>query len=132
MFLQVLEGVLVAIGSILALYSALLDLLTISWFQTHVVYLHAIKMTRIEDLDVPEIFGFLHNQVTPFGIKSASGGILYAWHILPVELYRQHEQKLLHNHLASRQTSPLSWPSNCSATTPRRYLLFTSMELVVP
>ncbi|CAD0110298.1 unnamed protein product [Aureobasidium uvarum] len=52
-------------------------------------------MTWGKDLDVPEVFGFLHNQVTPFGIKSASGGTLYAWHILPVELYRQHEQKLL-------------------------------------
>jgi abhydrolase domain-containing protein 12 len=94
MFLQVLEYVLIAIGSILALYILFLGLLTISWFQTHVVYLHAIRMTRLEDLDTPEIFGFLHNQVTPFSIRS-DGAKLYAWHILPVELYRQHEQKLL-------------------------------------
>ncbi|KAH0284892.1 alpha/beta-hydrolase, partial [Aureobasidium sp. EXF-3399] len=52
-------------------------------------------MTWGKDLNVPEIFGFLHNQVTPFNIKSASGGDLYAWHVLPLELYRQHEQKLL-------------------------------------
>ncbi|KAI4753528.1 alpha/beta-hydrolase [Aureobasidium sp. EXF-3400] len=51
-------------------------------------------MTRLEDLDIPETFGFLHNQVTPFNIKS-DRWTLYAWHILPVELYRQHEQKLL-------------------------------------
>jgi abhydrolase domain-containing protein 12 len=94
MFVRVLESILIGIGSILALYLALLGLLTISWFQTHVVYLHAIKMTRIKDLDVPEIFGFLHNQVTPFSIPSDNGS-LYAWHILPVESYRQHEQKLL-------------------------------------
>lgn len=95
MFLQVLKYGSIAIGAISALYCLLLVLLTTSWFQAHVVYLHAIEMTWGKDLNVPEIFGFLHNQVTPFSIKSASGGDLYAWHILPVELYRQHEEKLL-------------------------------------
>ncbi|KAI5272055.1 alpha/beta-hydrolase [Aureobasidium subglaciale] len=59
-------------------------------------------MTWGKDLDIPDIFGFLHNQVTPFRIKSASGEALYAWHILPIETYRKHEQKLL------AQTSDLS------------------------
>jgi abhydrolase domain-containing protein 12 len=46
-------------------------------------------------LDVPEVFGFLHNQVTPFSIPSSDGEPLYAWHILPTELYRKHENDLL-------------------------------------
>jgi abhydrolase domain-containing protein 12 len=87
MFPRVLEYILIAIGSVITLYTAFLGLLTITWFQTHVVYLHAIRMTRLQDLDTPEIFGFLHNQVTPFSIESDSG-TLYAWHILPIELYR--------------------------------------------
>jgi len=95
MILQSLEYILIAIGSILGLYSALLGPLTIPWFQAHIVYLHAIQTTWGKDLNVPEIFGFLHNQVAPFSIKSASGGDLYAWHVLPVELYRQHIQRLL-------------------------------------
>jgi abhydrolase domain-containing protein 12 len=95
MFPQALEYVLIAIGLIIALYVILLGLLTTAWFQAHVVYLHAIQMTWGKDLDIPEVFGFLHNQVTPFAIESASGETLYTWHILPVELYRQHEQKLL-------------------------------------
>jgi abhydrolase domain-containing protein 12 len=95
MFWQALQYGSIAVGTIGTLYCALLGLLTTSWFQAHVVYLHAIQMTWGKDLDIPEIFGFLHNQVTPFGLKSASGGTLYAWHILPVELYRQHEEKLL-------------------------------------
>jgi abhydrolase domain-containing protein 12 len=95
MFLQMLKYGSIAIGIIGTLYCTLLGLLTTSWFQAHVVYLHAIQMTWGKDLDIPEVFGFLHNQVTPFGIKSAGGGLLYAWHVLPVELYRQHEQKLL-------------------------------------
>ena len=52
-------------------------------------------MTWFKDLDVPETFGFLRNQATPFSIKSPTGGMLYAWHIVPIELYRQHEHALI-------------------------------------
>ncbi len=75
-------------------YIGLLGLLTTTWFQAHVVYLHAIQMTWFKDLDTPEMFGFLHNQVTPFNIKSGGSENLYAWHILPEEVYRKHEQEL--------------------------------------
>ena len=80
---------------LVGLYASLLGLLTTSFFQAHVVYLHKIQMTWFKDLDVPENFGFLRNQATPFSIKSSSGGTLYAWHILPIELYRQHERALI-------------------------------------
>ena len=52
-------------------------------------------MTWFKDLNVPETFGFLRNQVTPFSIKTSDGERLYAWHILPVELYRKHEVPLV-------------------------------------
>lgn len=64
-------------------------------FQSHVVYLHAIQMTWFKDLNVPETFGFLKNQVTPFSIKTADREQLYAWHILPIELYRKNELSLV-------------------------------------
>lgn len=76
------------------LYAALLGLLTVPSFQAHVVYLHKIHMTWFKDLDIPESFGFLRNQVTPFHIRSSDGGLLYAWHILPIEMYRRHESEL--------------------------------------
>jgi abhydrolase domain-containing protein 12 len=44
-------------------------------------------MTWFKDLDVPEIFGFLKNQVTPFSIKTAENELL-------IELYRKHELTL--------------------------------------
>lgn len=78
-----------------ALYVGLLLGLTTKWLQTHAVYLHAIQMTWFKDLDVPEHFGFLHNQVSPFRIQSGKSENLYAWHILPIELYRKHEDELL-------------------------------------
>ncbi|OBT38551.1 hypothetical protein VE00_11127 [Pseudogymnoascus sp. WSF 3629] len=77
------------------LYAALLGLLTTSTFQCHVVYLHAIQMTWGKDLNVPETFGFLKNQVTPFSIETSDGKRLYAWHILPIELYRKNELPLV-------------------------------------
>lgn len=83
--------VAVAVG----LYAILLGLLTTSTFQSHVVYLHAIQMTWFKDLNVPETFGFLRNQVTPFSINTTDGERLHAWHILPVGLYRKNEQGLV-------------------------------------
>lgn len=76
-------------------YAILLALLTTPTFQAHVVYLHAIQMTWFKDLDVPESFGFMKNQVTPFSIETSDRERLYAWHVLPVELYRKHELSLV-------------------------------------
>lgn len=60
------------------LYATLLGLLTTQTFQSHVVYLHAFEMTWLKDLNVPETFGFLRNQVTPFTIWTPDGEQLYA------------------------------------------------------
>ncbi len=85
----------IAAAVLVGLYACLLGLLTTSFFQAHVVYLHKIQMTWFKDLDVPESFGFLRGQTTPFSIPSSTGDTLYAWHILPVESYRQHEAALI-------------------------------------
>ncbi len=79
---------------VVGLYAILLGLLATSTFQTHVVYLHKIQMTWLKDLTVPESFGFMRKKVTPFFLESSDGEKLYAWHILPVELYRRHEAAL--------------------------------------
>ena len=80
---------------LVGLYASLLGLLTTSFFQAHVVYLHKIQMTWFKDLDIPETFGFLRNKVTSFSLKSSDSERLYAWRILPVELYRKHELALV-------------------------------------
>lgn len=85
----------ISAAALVGLYACLLGLLTTSVFQAHVVYLHKIQMTWFKDLNVPENFGFLRGQTTPFSIKSSTSEMLYAWHILPVELYRQHESALV-------------------------------------
>lgn len=88
------EYAAISVAVALGLYTCLLAFLTISTFQKHAVYLHAIQMTWFKDLNVPETFGFLRNQATPFSIRTSDGVHLYAWHILPVELYRKHEKAL--------------------------------------
>lgn len=80
---------------VVGFYAAFVGLLTTEAIQAHVVYLHKIQITWFKDLNTPEVFGFLYNQVTPFGIRSPSGETIYSWHILPIELYRQNEDKLL-------------------------------------
>lgn len=95
MIYSLIQYASISISVLLGLYATLLGLLTTSSFQGHVVYLHKIQMTWFKDLDVPESFGFLRGQTTPFSIKSSNGGMLYAWHILPIELYRKHESELV-------------------------------------
>ena len=81
--------------AITVLYLGLLGLLTTTTFQSHAIYLNAIEMTWGKDLDVPEIFGFLRNQVTPFRISSNESESLHSWLITPLELYRRHEANFL-------------------------------------
>jgi abhydrolase domain-containing protein 12 len=63
--------------------------------QNHALYLHRVTLTWFKDLNIPETFGFLHNQVTPFFIQTTDGETLHAWHVLPLTSYRRHEKELL-------------------------------------
>ncbi|KAF2867534.1 Alpha/Beta hydrolase protein [Massariosphaeria phaeospora] len=47
-----------------------------------------------QDVNAPEQWGFLRNQVTPFQLNTSDGEILHAWHILPLDTYRQHQSAL--------------------------------------
>ena len=85
----------ITVSSALGLYAVFLGLLATPSFQAHAVYLHKIQMTWFKDLNVPESFGFLRNQVTPFNVENVQGDYLYAWHILPLELYHQHEAEII-------------------------------------
>ncbi|KAL8704814.1 MAG: hypothetical protein Q9201_002046 [Fulgogasparrea decipioides] len=95
MFYLLLKYVSLSAAVLAGLYASLLGLLALPSFQAHVVYLHKVQLTWFKDLDIPESFGLLRNQVTPFTIESSEGEALYAWHILPIGLYRQHESALL-------------------------------------
>lgn len=83
-----------ATPALLALYAIFVSLLAIPLLQRHVIYLHGITLTWFQDVNIPEQWGFLPNQVTPFHLKTPDGEMLHAWHILPLELYRQNQNQL--------------------------------------
>ncbi|KAI9841595.1 MAG: hypothetical protein M1837_000502 [Sclerophora amabilis] len=78
-----------------ASYILTLLLLTNHTLQRHALYLHKVNLGWLQDLNKPEHFGFSKNQITPFKIPTPDGESLYAWHILPLGLYAQHEASLL-------------------------------------
>ena len=86
----------VAIAIPFAAYFGILGLMiAFPSFQTHAFYLHRVTLTWFKDINAPETFGFLHNQVVPFSIKTKDDIALHAWHILPFGIYQRNEQTLL-------------------------------------
>lgn len=90
--LKLLFGTL---AGLLGIYIGFISLLTIPRLQDHVIYLHRVTLTWFQDVDVPEQWGFLRNQVTPFHLKTADGETLHAWHVLPLDVYQQHQGALI-------------------------------------
>ncbi|KAI0518472.1 Alpha/Beta hydrolase protein [Xylaria bambusicola] len=76
------------------LYALFIGLLTIPVLQDQVIYLNRVTLTWFQDVNIPEQWGFLRNQVSPFFLKTPDGESLHAWHILPLGLYQQHQTAL--------------------------------------
>lgn len=93
--ISLLRWLVVSVISSTAVYVAFIAALTLPLLQNQVIYLNYVTQTWFMDLNVPEQWGFLRNQVTPFSLKTPDGETLHAWHILPLELYRRNEQSLL-------------------------------------
>lgn len=89
-----LKPLLATLAGIVGIYAAFISLLTVPTLQDHVIYLHRVTLTWFQDVNVPEQWGFLRNQVTPFHLKTPDGETLHAWHVLPLETYRQHQEEL--------------------------------------
>ncbi|EFX03779.1 abhydrolase domain containing protein 12 [Grosmannia clavigera kw1407] len=93
--ISVLQSSLYAVAGSLSLYCIFLCALTMPVVQDQVVYLNKVRMTWFQDVNIPEQWGFLHNQVTPFHISSSDGESLHSWHILPLGIYRRHAAELV-------------------------------------
>ncbi|KAK5206602.1 hypothetical protein LTR47_010811 [Exophiala xenobiotica] len=89
-----LKPLVITIAASATLYLTFLGLLTIRSLQDHVIYLHRVTLTWFQDVNVPEHWGFLRNQVTPFYLITPDGETLHTWHILPLETYRRNEKAL--------------------------------------
>lgn len=91
----VLRSTFYAFAASLLFYCAFLGILTVPYFQNHIIYLNSLTQTWGQDVNFPEQWGFLRNQVVPFELATPDGEILHAWHILPLGLYQQHEEMLV-------------------------------------
>jgi abhydrolase domain-containing protein 12 len=83
-----------AVAGPVALYSLFIGLSMTPFFQRHFVYAHRIHTLWWTNLDEPETWGFASNQVTPFFLQTPDAETIYAWHIMPLPLYLQHESTL--------------------------------------
>ncbi|CAN8105612.1 unnamed protein product [Discula destructiva] len=86
----------VTVGVPTVAYLGLLGaLIAVPSLQSHAIYLHRVTLTWFKDLNVPEQFGFQHNQVIPFRIPTEDHVSLHAWHIMPLGVYRRNYEDLL-------------------------------------
>ncbi|KAL6705665.1 hypothetical protein ACN47E_006454 [Coniothyrium glycines] len=90
----VLKPLFGIVAGLIGLYAVFISLLTIPTLQDHVIYLHRVTLIWFQDVNIPEQWGFLRNQVTPFHLKTSDGETLHAWHVLPLETYRQNQNEL--------------------------------------
>ncbi|KAL8775114.1 MAG: hypothetical protein Q9209_000593 [Squamulea sp. 1 TL-2023] len=81
----------VAVG---ACWSVAVWLCTLTWVQRQLFYAHRIPIWLGQNLDKPETFGFLRNQVAPFSIQTPDNESLYAWLVVPLQLYARNERAL--------------------------------------
>ncbi|KAL2163343.1 hypothetical protein VTH06DRAFT_5400 [Thermothelomyces fergusii] len=103
------------LGLPLGLYTLFLGLSAIPYFQRNFLYAHKIHTLWWGNINDPEQWGFAKNQVTPFHLTTADNQTLYAWHILPLSLYAQHEDRL--------SSQPTGFCQDIAATENFRLLL---------
>jgi abhydrolase domain-containing protein 12 len=96
-----LKVVLITLGVPLTIYLGILGLLIAApSLQAYAVYLHKVTLTWSKDLNIPEQFGFLHNQVVPFYIETEGGVKLHTWQVLPLKVYDQNQKEVLSQDLS--------------------------------
>ncbi|KAF7597215.1 hypothetical protein BBP40_008057 [Aspergillus hancockii] len=78
-------------------YVSIIFALTFPTAQRLALYAHKINPTAWEDVNQVESFGFLKTQVQPFNLVTPDNETLYAWHLLPLHLCHEHEEKLKAN-----------------------------------
>ncbi|ORY19857.1 Alpha/Beta hydrolase protein [Clohesyomyces aquaticus] len=84
--------VLAGLGGIWATF---MILLTNPWFQRHALYMHKINSGYWNNVSNPESFGFAKGQVTPFNLSTSDGETLFCWHVLPLDVYLNHESEIV-------------------------------------
>ncbi|KAK7048136.1 AB hydrolase-1 domain-containing protein [Favolaschia claudopus] len=69
------------------LYVGAIVLLTIPYFQTHTLFLHAVKFPLFADFDMPEKYGLAPNKTINLKINTPDNETLGAWFVLSDPFY---------------------------------------------
>ncbi|KAF2032303.1 hypothetical protein EK21DRAFT_99168 [Setomelanomma holmii] len=83
---------LAAIGILWAMFISSLVNPTL---QRHALYAHKIHSGFWHNVTNPEEFGFAKGQVQPFWLDTSDGEKLFCWHVLPLDVYLEHENELV-------------------------------------
>ena len=87
-----LNGALTVTGIVVGAYATLLGLLLTPPIQRFALYANNINTLFLgDDLNNGESYGFARHQVTPFHLQTPDGETLHAWHLLPLDVYAQHD-----------------------------------------
>ncbi|KAJ7081380.1 Alpha/Beta hydrolase protein [Mycena belliarum] len=70
-----------------ALYGAAIVLLTIPYFQTHTVFLHAVKIPWFSNYEMPERYGLAPNKTINLRISTTDNESLGAWFVISDPYY---------------------------------------------
>ncbi|KAF5382705.1 hypothetical protein D9615_002815 [Tricholomella constricta] len=70
------------------LYVGLVGLLATPYFQSHVLYLNAVRLPFFAKFDIPEKYGLAPNKTLNFNIRTADNEILGAWFVLSDQYYQ--------------------------------------------
>lgn len=59
------------------------------------MYAHKFHTLHLGDnIADGEAFGFAKKQVTPFSLRTADAEMLFAWHVLPLDVYARNEKQI--------------------------------------
>ncbi|WPG97519.1 Hypothetical protein R9X50_00029600 [Acrodontium crateriforme] len=103
--LRIISRTAIVFACATLLYALILGALLTPNLQRLALYAHKINTLFWDDLNQPHRFGFAQHQVTPFNIPTPDGETLYAWHVLPVDVYARHEKELQSE---TRQPGPVT------------------------
>lgn len=92
--MAIVRPILIVVLGPFALYLGFLAISATPFFQRHFVYAHKIHTLWWNDVREPQTWGFAKNQVTPFSLHTDDHETLFTWHIVPLPLYLQYEDKL--------------------------------------
>ncbi|RAL15930.1 alpha/beta hydrolase [Aspergillus homomorphus CBS 101889] len=79
------------------LYVLFVCALTYPVVQRFALYVNKVNPTQWQDINLVESFGFLKTQVQPFNLVTPDNETLYTWHLLPLQLCKEHEEDLHEN-----------------------------------